>query len=219
MPQADARELLLLATIPALNPYLGWRRMLEIVAHAWYKGDPKGALAVATAPTYGQLKGQEGADVISYAEDDRLFASSESPAAGYVPFLLDEANKIVLFALQMEQCPVCNVYMLPEGEYSRLFPLRADMGLRAQLARAHWQPRSTVYDDTRETYICQRCAKEGKLTFTCALCNEVRQSNESQLARGMPAEHLCKSCYATVPAKQWDEAVARLEERHKFDHL
>lgn len=63
--------------------------------------------------------------------------------------------------------------------------------------------------------VCAMCAITNKISFICALCNEERRSEMEARAFGTTdPEFLCKACYDTVPARQWDEAVARLTQRN-----
>lgn len=89
--------------------------------------------------------------------------------------------------------------------------------VRAQLARASIMLRSTALDADGNT-LCLECAKQGKATFVCALCKQVRTSDEQQFHVGDPQECLCRICYETVPAKTWDTKVEQLHTDHIYDY-
>jgi hypothetical protein len=88
-------------------------------------------------------------------------------------------------------------------------------GLKAQLQRAGIKIESCRMDKN-DRFVCTECV--GGVTFVCFHCDKESPATEIQESRGDPAEHLCKGCYGTLTAKQWDEAVDALQEAHKYDY-
>jgi len=137
----------------------------------------------------------------------------------YVPEKFDDSHFKVL--IQVGRCASCNRLMIQFGRQEResldnhMFPFYYKANLPAQLARANIQFRGN--SKINDAFICEICDAEGKASFTCALCGQIRKSNEQQESFGDPPEILCKNCYATVPAKEWNEKVEKLRAAHRYD--
>ncbi len=112
----------------------------------------------------------------------------------------------VAFSVEYKQCYICNCDMVNKSnDYIYWFD--------EQVKKAGMNIQSNIRVDDP---ICTKCYKEGKADFLCAMCGE-RKPFPSAEKFGDPPEFLCKDCYSTVPAQEWDEKVDELHGRHRYD--
>lgn len=120
------------------------------------------------------------------------------------------------FLVQLHRCPLCQHSMVVEPPTRNSpFPVYYKIDYEAQAAAAGLKIRSKV--TSNDEYICIDCANSGRGGFTCYLCKKYKQSDVIEASFGDPPDHLCKDCYATVPAKNWDEVTRELYKEHQFD--
>ncbi len=134
--------------------------------------------------------------------------------------LLNE-NAYVQIVIQVKKCGSCNAYMfrLSKKEMYRLrklFPDWEKYTLKTQMNSVDWKFNSYLTNHESKE-ICHECAQTGKASFKCFICKEIRSSDLQEHSFGDPADSICKICYASIPAKQWDEIIDKLHERHKWD--
>jgi hypothetical protein len=120
--------------------------------------------------------------------------------------------------VQISRCPACNTPMVVGQPLMRQpFPYWNVIDFDAQRKRAGWHLVSSAR--IGENLICDVCEKDGKALVVCAICKHACPSSEIQESFGVHnQDHLCVGCYATIPAKQWQDAVDKLEREHEFDH-
>jgi len=134
----------------------------------------------------------------------------------YIPEQFDDHHVKVL--VELRPCAVCKrktVWNLGKDPWQRTFPCYIRATFERQIAKTDIRFVGGTNGD-REP-VCIDCVKAGAITCECALCGKSKPSSEMEESVGDPPEHLCKSCYETVPAKIWDENLAALEESHKYD--
>jgi hypothetical protein len=120
----------------------------------------------------------------------------------------------MLFQLETRKCPSCGKPMIKRDK-AGLFPRVLSNNQDAQNKKLGVVYVSRAKMDGED--ICEECELSGKSYFTCCLCGEKRTSDRLEDSYGDPAEYLCKDCYETVPAKQWDEKVKKLQDAHRWD--
>jgi len=118
------------------------------------------------------------------------------------------------FELRVECCPFCGRPMMDKCGYG-IFPFYMGNNQESQMKERGVVFRSSATINNK--HICVECKKAGKASFKCALCKEMKSSSKEEESFGDPTEYLCKDCYATVPAKEWDEKVERLRKDHQYD--
>ena len=59
--------------------------------------------------------------------------------------------------------------------------------------------------------------REG-LLYSCSLCGIDYLESEIEEKVGYPPEYICKHCYETVPAKEYDEHTSKLHNEHRWDY-
>ena len=130
----------------------------------------------------------------------------------------------VTLALYLTPCPECNRPMVDVPEkylhYCSSIVNSSQQGgntIDAQCKRGGIVLRSEVVNK-KDRKICVECAAAGKATFVCHQCKTERPANEIQTSFGDPPDYLCKPCYATLPAKEWDAATKSLSEMHRYDY-
>ena len=150
-------------------------------------------------------------------------------ANGYIPQIVSEFEDRAIGTMQvnLHKCPTCGRWMLPRIARHlntpidhtlfviSIFDTRPLSRLEQVLDRAGWRLESDSEFDNH--HICAQCASEGKGGFTCALCGQVRSSDQEKKSFGDPAEFLCVVCYETQPAKVWQQKVDELYEEHRCD--
>ena len=135
----------------------------------------------------------------------------------FVPVALDDSHGIM--AVNLSACPTCSRRMVwrPSVAYHvHTFPQYIGDNFDAQAKHAGWAVASSQKNELGRP-ICEECAKEGKSSFLCALCNEIKPSTKEKLSFGDPPEFLCSDCFSTVTAEKWDKAEEELMERHRYD--
>lgn len=137
----------------------------------------------------------------------------------YTPQIIKETDTRAYATMLVElvKCPLCGKWMIGTGDriYGP-FPKYFRISDKAQSKLAGWVQKGHR-DYGIDKYICVECEQADKATFTCALCHQQKKSSEIEQSFGDPAEHLCKDCYSSVPAKEWDKRVSELEEEHQYD--
>jgi hypothetical protein len=94
------------------------------------------------------------------------------------------------------------------------FPVVWRVDFDSQRERAGIQKLAHWHDDGP---VCVGCKEIGANDFACSHCKREQALSESHVSFGMPAEHLCATCYERVPAKKWAALVGELEEQHRYD--
>lgn len=140
----------------------------------------------------------------------------------YIPEIVtDGVDLYGKLLVSLTQCPSCNRIMLKRYSYQwsgfeSIFPKWLQIQLREQLSKADILIYSQ-FKNRNDKFICIECAKDGKNTFTCDLCGEERTSDLKETSYGEPPDYLCKVCYESVPAKEWDQRNEKLLQAHKYD--
>ena len=132
----------------------------------------------------------------------------------YIPEVVEK--KYIKVLLELERCSVCDCLMMDVTGLKKVSPKYYKLELVKQLEKAKIQKRSSVYIGS-DSWLCEKCAAEDKARFKCALCRQDKKSSEIKQSFGYQPEYLCTSCYATAPAKIWDEKVTQLREAHRWD--
>lgn len=127
---------------------------------------------------------------------------------------IHEGGKYVEMLIEAKKCPICSKVMIHKAK-AGIFPMYIAINQDAQMKNAGIVFTSNVSVDDK--LICVECEASGKADFKCELCGERRPTNLIQESFGYPPEFLCKVCYETVPAKQWDEKTDELYDQHKYD--
>lgn len=122
----------------------------------------------------------------------------------------------IKFKIKYNICPSCGCKMMLKAKPG-IFPqyFKEDQHSQCRKHGIEFTSKSKIDDD----YICETCEKAGKAKFRCSLCGEIRESDKIQITIGDPAEYLCKKCYETVSAKNWEEKNDELEKKHRYDYL
>lgn len=145
-------------------------------------------------------------------------------AKDFVPALVLEsggrAYGTMLVGLQ--RCGGCNKWMVEPLSSHKPFPFHYQTSFEKQCAAAGWAINgyATKSVGDREVPICRACKAADVGSFKCALCEQERKSSQSEEVFGFGdgADHLCKPCYETTPAKAWNEKCDELEKSHQYDH-
>lgn len=144
--------------------------------------------------------------------DGKAALTGQMKEENYIPKMFND--RYVEMLIECRECPSCKRKMIrkaPEG----VFPMYRATSQESQAVRANigFISQSKIDDD----HICTQCEKDGKASFTCHLCYEVRPTSDIQQSFGDGDEYLCKHCYETVPAKKWESVVKELYESHRYD--
>lgn len=127
-------------------------------------------------------------------------------------------GKYVTMFIPVEECTSCRNKMVLKEKYPGIFSPHVTMTQKAQAARIglHWQHGKFF---PGEDLLCTTCIEAGLATFKCYICKETKATDRIQESIGiLSTDYLCKDCYATVPAKVWDEKLEELEKEHEYDH-
>ena len=125
-------------------------------------------------------------------------------------------HSCVLMVCEFQPCASCGRLMVPRLDpfrNTRLFPCWHELTLEQQAKRGGLATCSDALKDGEK--ICEDCKATGKSTFVCALCKQERPCDQIREHFGDPPDYLCKPCYQTVPAKDWDAEVESLEQAHR----
>ena len=95
--------------------------------------------------------------------------------------------------ITLRVCPYCGAPIAIETGESVLPQIDAGARLRG------------VYSEEIGTYACAECSTNGKVKVECARCAEMRPLD--QIQETVCGDHFCKTCYATMTAKAWDEMI------------
>jgi hypothetical protein len=137
-----------------------------------------------------------------------------SDPSKYVPEWHDEDHVKVL--VHLRRCSVCNSWTVPRLHQNSVspFPSYVRANFDAQMERAGI-PRIGSWNESAP--VCSKCHESGTVSGECSICHEQRPLSAMEESIGMPAEHMCKPCYESVPAKKWKEELNRLHESHRWD--
>jgi len=120
------------------------------------------------------------------------------------------------FNLLVKDCPECGTSMLPAAP--AVFPTYSPHDQSSQMADMGVVYVSVLHN-TRGDAVCELCAKTGRIKYTCELCKKEKVlTPDAHVFVGSPdSSVLCPECYTVTPAKVWDETVAKLDKRHRYD--
>ena len=102
-----------------------------------------------------------------------------------------------------------------EKERGKLFPMYIKIDQKAQMKEAGLVYQTSIFVDDEP--ICEECEKLGKADFECAICEKRHTTDKIEESIGYPPEFLCKNCYETVSAKEWNEKYDELLKDHRYD--
>jgi len=127
---------------------------------------------------------------------------------------------LMTFALEIKPCSICGrlIFNAPidTSLYNRRqFPSYLKINAAAQVKAAGLVPAGYNPGDNYDA-VCKICESEGRVEFTCFCCGEKRKS--SLFHDVEYSEPFCKVCYESKSAKEWNEAVERASELHKYDY-
>lgn len=132
----------------------------------------------------------------------------------------DKSAALVTFVLRVPHCPICARLMqnLKSKSYAQvdLFPHYHKIDQAAQMQAAEIVNVGQLIPGT-DKHACEVCTKEGRVTFTCVLCNTPRTSD--LLHEDYYEEPLCTVCWETRSAKEWAAKQAEIREAHSYDHI
>ena len=133
----------------------------------------------------------------------------------YTPDILE--GKYARFLLRVGTCPECGRSMIvrPERAWDT-FPYYFRLNFEAQAEAGGFCIQSGAKANDR--YICEDCMQAGRSWFRCDLCGQKMSSDKIEECFGDPPDCLCSDCYASVPAKEWDEKRDSLTDKHKWDY-
>ena len=140
----------------------------------------------------------------------------------YTPKIIEkfkcfEKKAYVEMLLELSFCSICKNIMININK-DNIFPNYYKLQLKEQLKKINGQIQSNIKDKKTDSYICKSCKEKGKLTFICSICNKEHLTNNIQEEiYGDPPEYVCKTCYSTLSAKQWNTEIKELEDKHKWD--
>jgi len=137
----------------------------------------------------------------------------------FIPYIIEKGigtKSYALMIVELDECPICKKQILNVPKKSYIFPTWYEIDIDNQLKKAGWVLAS---QETQEgKIICIECSKSGKSTFLCALCGLRKPTSKIEESIGWPAEYLCKDCYETKTAKEWDDMVKKLNAEHRYDY-
>jgi hypothetical protein len=122
---------------------------------------------------------------------------------------MDDLVKVTVF-----KCPICKLPMVHFPNWSTISDFIHPAVISEKVKENGWK--TAVRCEGDERAICADCMKQGLGTFTCDLCKKQWPLLMVQQRFGEDG-FLCKTCYETVLAKTWCEAVSRLEIDHRYD--
>jgi hypothetical protein len=134
----------------------------------------------------------------------------------FTPKIIDKEGGYGILMVRLRKCKYCGGWMFDE-ENSYPSPCYEN-GIDKQLERAGWKKQGYVGMQTLDVQICEECVGKDAKTFLCAICGKQKKSSEIEECIGYSAEYLCKDCFSSISAKEWDEKVEELEEKHKWDY-
>ena len=121
------------------------------------------------------------------------------------------------FELKVIICPKCNKKMI-DAEYWKLFsvfPIYHKKALKIQLSKRNMVVRSEIKNNDY-AYVCKTCI--GLAEFKCYSCKEQRLIKNKKYTHGDPPDHLCKECFNTKTAKEWEDLEDEIVEKHQWDY-
>lgn len=142
-------------------------------------------------------------------------ANFRAHSATFTPCLVPGSRELAYFMLRVKTCAACDTTMVYGSDS---FPNQDTSSLMAQLERANWEFASGIVSDFHGGELCETCANQGKAQFKCWLCEQAYPYVEAQERIGDPPDILCKHCYETESAKEWEEAKEAIYRRHRYEH-
>lgn len=125
--------------------------------------------------------------------------------------------------IRLDTCSECDARMidltredLKKGNtlLGRLIPKYGPHALEVQAVEKGWVFSSSV--STHKGPVCHRCAKLDIASFECIICEKVKKEDRRHESYG-DDRVVCLDCYETIPAKEWDKKIERLEEAWRYD--
>ena len=140
----------------------------------------------------------------------------------YTPEIVkdDDFSATVLIAVECDKCDGCGKPMV-------VLPF----SLRKTPKQSYWSRKNAIQNQIERAGLvsygeefqgrdyCETCIVGAKATFTCIVCKKECSSDlywDGYYSNS--TEPRCINCYATVPAKEWDDLNQQIHERHKYDY-
>lgn len=128
-------------------------------------------------------------------------------------------GKYAVMYIPVNRCKECSSLMVLREKAPYIFSKHITMTQLAQVKRLglKFQHNDSIL---KEDLVCTECFSAGAVTFRCSLCDQIKTTDKIQESVGyLPSEYLCKDCYATTPAIEWENKLEELHESHKYDYL
>lgn len=133
----------------------------------------------------------------------------------YIPKKVD--TNLYTFFVRTKICPVCKKQMV-RSQLGVVTFGNDPLSFHSQCAAAGIVLESHA-EDEHGNAICKECVDNGRAKFICSLCRRTFPTDMIQKSVGSYLRsHLCKECFNTVSAKEWEDKVQELEENHKWDN-
>jgi hypothetical protein len=126
------------------------------------------------------------------------------------------ADNAYTFVLKVSTCYNCKRPMMPIDD-KRLFHTYRGCRQDDQMKHANIAIESNY--DIDNIHLCTECVQLDVATFTCCHCNESKVASKLHETVGsFDPDYICTDCYATVPAKEFDELIETLQREHRYDN-
>jgi len=114
---------------------------------------------------------------------------------------------VLVEILKCKSCE-CDMVHLVEGSDNNPFTFR--LPLTSQIEQAGRKVAAWAKG------VCAECYESGEIMEKCQICEEDRKPSEIEETIG-GEYHLCKSCFATVSAKKWEDTIDDLREQVRWE--
>lgn len=121
------------------------------------------------------------------------------------------------FKLKVIVCPKCDKKMI-DAEYWNLyssFPVYHKQALQSQISRKDMVIRSEIKHNDY-AYVCKTCV--GLAEFKCYSCKQQDVVKNIKYRNGDPPDYLCKKCFKSKTAEEWENLKYEIQELHQWDY-
>jgi len=122
--------------------------------------------------------------------------------------------KTIKMDIRAEECSCCKSTMIQKANRG-VFP-HYFMNNQKEQAKKLGVKFISSFEVDYKTF-CEECVEEGKVVFTCFICED--ELNTSKIAHGYgdPKEYTCTDCFKSLTAKEYDDKLKELGKKHQWD--
>lgn len=143
--------------------------------------------------------------------EDRKDAEAQAVKDLVTQEVVYNGTRYGVVVVEILKCKSCESDMVSPIERSDQSPFTFRLPMSSQIEQAGRKMAAGAKG------VCADCYESGNITENCRICEEDRKPSEIEETIG-GKYHLCKPCYETVSAKEWEDTIDNLRVQVRWEN-